>query len=80
ERRLPLETVRTLADGKVFTGVKAKELKLIDRIGTFYDVVDEMKLAMNIKGKPLLVYGKRPFSLLRWLLSSMLPLMDELWR
>ncbi|MCX8023030.1 MAG: signal peptide peptidase SppA, partial [Syntrophorhabdaceae bacterium] len=47
ERRLPLETVRTLADGKVFTGVKAKELKLIDRIGTFYDVVDEMKLAMN---------------------------------
>jgi hypothetical protein len=29
-----------------------------------------MKKDLSIKGKPVLVYGKRPFSLLKWLISS----------
>jgi len=69
-RKMPFEQVKKLSDGRIYTGTQAKELGLIDGIGTFYDTVDDMKKDLSIKGKPLLVYGKRPFSLLKWLISS----------
>ncbi len=69
-RKMPLDKARTLSDGRIYTGLQAKEAGLIDGIGTFYDVLDEMKKAVGIKGKPELVYGKRPFSPLKWLVSS----------
>lgn len=71
-RRIPVDKVKQLADGRIYTGLQAKESGLIDSIGTFYDVVDDMKKVLNIKGKPSLVYGKRPFSILKWLISSAL--------
>jgi protease IV len=70
ERKMPIETARKLADGRVFIGTQAKDLKLVDQIGTFYDTVDDLKKALNMKGKPVFVYGKKPFSLLKWLISS----------
>lgn len=70
-RKMPLDKARSLSDGRIYTGLQAKEAGLIDGIGTFYDVVDDMKKAVGIKGKPELVYGKRPFSPLKWLISSM---------
>ena len=69
-RKIPAERVRELADGRIYTGLQAKETGLIDEIGTFYDTADGLQKALGIKGKPDLVYGKRPFSFLRWLLSS----------
>jgi protease-4 len=36
-RNLPPETVRSFADGRIFTGEQAKELGLIDRLGTEED-------------------------------------------
>jgi protease-4 len=70
ERKIPMDSAKKLSDGRIYLGQQAKDLKLIDRIGTFYDTVDDMKNTLNIKGKPVLVYGKRPFSLLKWLISS----------
>jgi protease IV len=69
-RKMPVDQIKQLADGRIYTGLQAKETGLIDNIGTFYDVVDEMQKDLGIHGKPSLVYGKRPFSFLRWLLSS----------
>jgi protease IV len=69
-RKMPVDQVKLLADGRIYTGLQAKDTGLIDTIGTFYDVVDEMQKDLGIHGKPSLVYGKRPFSFLRWLLSS----------
>ena len=69
-RKMPVDKVKQLADGRIYTGLQAKDTGLIDNIGTFYDVVDEMQKDLGIHGKPSLVYGKRPFSFLRWLLSS----------
>ena len=70
ERKMPVDAAKKLSDGRVFIGTQAKDLKLVDQIGTFYDAVDDLKKALNIKGKPMLVYGKKPFSLLKWLISS----------
>jgi len=70
QRKIPMNDAIKLSDGRIYLGQQAMDLKLIDRIGTFYDTVDDMKNTLNIKGKPVLVYGKRPFSLLKWLISS----------
>jgi protease-4 len=70
ERKMPFEEALKLSDGRIYLGQQAKGLKLIDKIGTFYDAVEDLKNALGIKGKPKLVYGKRPFSLLKWLISS----------
>ena len=69
-RKMPIEKVKQLADGRIYTGLQAKEAKLIDAIGTYYDAVDDMQKALGLRGKPALVHGKRPFSLLKWLISS----------
>ena len=70
QRKIPIDAVKKLSDGRIYLGQQAMDLKLIDQIGTFYDTLDDMKNTLNIKGKPVLVYGKRPFSLLKWLISS----------
>jgi protease-4 len=58
-RNLELEEVRSLADGRVFTGRDAKELKLIDEIGNFQDAVDLTARLAGISGKPRLIRAIR---------------------
>ncbi|HBE44654.1 MAG TPA: signal peptide peptidase SppA [Deltaproteobacteria bacterium] len=70
-RKMSLEETSKLSDGRIYTGTQAKQLGLIDTIGNFYDAVDAMKKVLEIKGKPELVYGKRPFSFLKWITSSL---------
>ncbi len=72
ERKISIDDVKKLSDGRIFLGTRAKELKLVDATGTLYDTVDDMKKALNMKDKPVLVYGKKPFSLMKWLISSII--------
>lgn len=58
-RKLDLREVRTLADGRVFTGRDAKERKLIDDIGNFQDAVDLTAKLAGISGKPRLLRPAR---------------------
>jgi len=69
-RKMNVDAVKKFADGRVFTGSQAKAIGMVDNIGTYHDAIDDMKRALNIRGKPVLVYGKKPFSLLRMLVSS----------
>ncbi len=70
-RAMEPRKARKLADGRIYTGLQAKEFGLVDNIGNFYDTVDDFKEVLNIKGKPELVYTEKPFSLSRWLFSTM---------
>ena len=54
-RKMDLQDVRTLADGRVFTGRDARERKLIDEIGNFQDAVDVTAKLAGISGKPRLI-------------------------
>ena len=47
-RKLDMEKLATLAEGRVFTGRQAKELGLVDRLGTLEDAVDEAKKLAGI--------------------------------
>jgi len=53
-RKLDLEQVKALAEGRVFTGRMAKEAGLVDRLGTLDDAIDEArKLAGIAADEPL---------------------------
>ena len=54
-RKLELQEVRSLADGRVFTGRDAKARKLIDDMGNFQDAVDLTAKLAGISGKPRLI-------------------------
>jgi protease-4 len=61
-----------IADGRIFTGEQAKELKLIDETGTINDAIDLASNMAGIKGKPDLVYYPKKKSQLFELLESRL--------
>src|SRR5437870_8222843 len=54
-RKLDLQEVRSLADGRVFAGRDAKQRKLVDEIGNFQDAVDMTAKLAGISGKPRLI-------------------------
>jgi protease-4 len=58
-RGLPVEKVREIADGRVFSGEKAMELGLVDELGNFQDAVDMTKEMAGIRGEVELVYPKK---------------------
>jgi protease-4 len=58
-RKLDLQAVRAMADGRVFTGRAAKERKLIDETGNFQDAVDLTAKLAGISGKPRLIRSVR---------------------
>ncbi len=55
-RKLPVDRVKKIADGRIFTGEQAKKLGLVDGLGNFQDAVDELARMAKIKGEPKLVY------------------------
>ncbi|MFA6822724.1 MAG: S49 family peptidase, partial [Geobacter sp.] len=51
-RKLPVEEVRQLADGRILSGEQAKAVKLVDRLGNLQDAVDEAGRLAGISGEP----------------------------
>ncbi|MFZ5670785.1 MAG: signal peptide peptidase SppA [Pseudomonadota bacterium] len=50
-RKLPPERVREIAKGRVWTGVQARQLQLVDRLGGFWDAVDRAKALAGVEGE-----------------------------
>lgn len=54
-RKLPEAEVRSIADGRIFTGEQALALKLIDRLGTLQDAIEEAGKLGGIRGEPQVI-------------------------
>lgn len=77
-RGLERAAVLALADGRVYSGRRAKELGLVDALGGLEDAVRLAGTLAKIPGKPQLVRPRRPFQLtdlLDWL-GNRTPLRD----
>ncbi|AIS51955.1 signal peptide peptidase SppA, 36K type [Thermoanaerobacter kivui] len=63
---MPIDKVKELADGRIFTGRQALKIGLVDKLGDFYDAVDIAAEEAGIKDKPVLKYytTPNPFSVL----------------
>jgi protease-4 len=55
-RKLPMDEVARVADGRIFSGEQALSLKLVDRLGNLQDAIAEAGKMGGIKGEPEVVY------------------------
>jgi protease-4 len=70
-RNLPVEEVRQAADGRIYTGRQAKDLRLVDDLGGFQDAISYITTTLGIEGKPRLVQeGKERLWWLKYVLES----------
>lgn len=59
-RNLSVDYVRSIADGRVYTGSDAKDMGLVDELGGLYDAVNVASDLAGLKGKPEIVYMNEP--------------------
>ncbi len=62
-RALDLADVRSLADGRIFTGRQARTARLVDELGNLDDAIQTAAELAGIEGKPTVVEPRRPFSI-----------------
>ncbi len=80
-RQMPIEKVRLLADGRIFTGDQAKTLGLIDELGNLEDTISLAAKLVGIKGEPEIIYPeKKKFSLWELLLQKTLHNIFQGWK
>jgi protease-4 len=72
-RNMDHETVKTLADGRIYTGKQAYDLKLVDRLGSLEDTITLLGKAVGIEGEPKIIQEKPAHGLLDLLMESSLP-------
>lgn len=77
-RNLSVEDVRKIADGRIFTGSQAMQLKLIDSLGNLEDAIKEAGRLAGIRGEPEVVTKEERIGL-RSLLKGEFPrkIMEE---
>lgn len=54
-RHLPVAQVAAIADGRIMSGEQALEVKLVDRLGTLQDAIDEAARLGGVQGEPQLI-------------------------
>lgn len=69
-RNLPAEDVQRLADGRVYTGRQAFELKMVDHMGGLQDAIDLLATQAGIEGPPQIVQEEEKIPFMDWLLQS----------
>jgi protease-4 len=55
ERKIPMDMIDKIADGRIFTGDEALSLGLIDQLGGLFEAVQLAGKLANIKGEPKVV-------------------------
>ncbi len=76
KRKLDINVVKKIADGRVFTGEMAKEAGLIDELGDLEDAIDRAATEAGITGKPQLVYPvRRRFKMLEKFVDNLTQLL-----
>jgi protease-4 len=85
-RELPLDEVRALADGRIYTGRQALELGLVDQLGNLSAATQRAAELGGIKGEPRIVEYQQPLGIFQGLvgmtrpgnpLSNVMELLDQ---
>jgi protease IV len=69
-RKLKVEEIRPIADGRIFSGEQAKGLKLVDEIGTLEFAISKAAELAGISGEPEVVSKKEKLSIMDALRSK----------
>jgi protease IV len=81
-RKMKFDDVKSIANGKVWTGQQALPMKLVDQLGDFQAAVEDTAKSVGIKGEPVLVRPEKEHKTLSDLLfgdlSEWLPSKEKL--
>lgn len=69
-RKMLPDEVRKIADGRVFTGKQALDIRLVDELGNLEDAIKTAAKMAGIKGEPEVVSKKEKFSITEFLRSG----------
>jgi|YNPNPStandDraft_1061719.scaffolds.fasta_scaffold10508_4 protease-4 len=69
-RGMEESAVRQIADGRILTGAKAKNLGLVDELGNLQDAIELAKTLAHIEGKPEVIYYEKKKKLLDVILGE----------
>lgn len=69
-RHLDVKDQHVWADGQAFSGNQALKLKLIDKLGSYSDAIDDLKKQLKTKEDIKLVHAKKSTSVLRQLIAG----------
>jgi len=69
-RKLPVEEIRKIADGRIFTGRQAYRLQLIDQLGGLQASIDHLAKKVGISGSPKIIRKKKRINFLDWVLNA----------
>jgi len=69
-RKLPREDVVRFADGRVFSGTQAKELRMVDALGGLEEAVLASAKLAGIPTPPTVIQPRRRFSIMELLRSQ----------
>jgi len=71
-RKIPLDSIMKIADGRIFSGRQAYQLKLVDELGGLQDAVLIAGRLSGIAGKPEVIYAKKKKTgILRYVIENM---------
>ncbi len=70
-RGIPAEKVREIADGRIFTGLQAKDLGLVDILGNLQDSIKVAAEMAGIEGDPDVVTPKDDLSIVDMLVNTL---------
>jgi len=69
-RKLSVDGIRPIADGRIFTGEQAKGLRLVDELGTLEDAIGKAAELAGIPGEPEVVSKKDRLSIMEMFRST----------
>ena len=58
-RKLDINDVKDIADGRIFSGAQAQKARLVDKLGNLEDAIELASNLAGIEGKPHVVYARR---------------------
>jgi protease-4 len=70
ERKMNKDSLLQYANGRVFTGLQAKEIGLIDTLGTFEDAIRITAALAGIEGEPRVIKERRRYSIFERLIGT----------
>lgn len=66
-RHLNVEQSSIWADGKIFTGIQARGLRIVDEVGTFNDCIEYLKKQVLHGDRPFkMIYAKSKSAIMKW--------------
>lgn len=63
-RNIPLDDLKNIAQGQIYTGLQAKKLGLVDDLGDLQDTIEIIKKDLNIQGTPIIIIHETKQSIL----------------